>query len=381
MFAGLLFTYGLVSVFVSVNAIRRPTLQTRAFPPLWLPAMIVGELPVAVLIIRLVVTGFLVAVGGLRHPLGWLGLFGVILAQALLIPQFARTSRALEAIGPEPDPPRGLAETMLGRPALPPQVEVVEHIPYHEDLTLDLYRVPGADDGRPALLFLHGGSWSAGDPHRQARPMMHRLAEEGWLVATIRYPLSPAATFPDHLVGVKRAIAWARNEGWRLGIDPDRIAIAGGSAGAHLAALAALTANRPELQPGFEHVDTGLSACVGLYGVYDFLNRNRTRWDWPVIPLRVMKSTAASNPEGYRLASPLDQVGDHAPPFLVIHGSHDSLVPPAEARAFVEALERVSQAPVVYHEVTGAQHAFDAVSSPRSRAVAALIAGFLKKVT
>jgi dipeptidyl aminopeptidase/acylaminoacyl peptidase len=114
--------------------------------------------------------------------------------------------------------------------------------------------------------------------------------------------------------------------------------------------------------------------------VFDFFNRNNTRWDWPLIPNQVMKARPEEDPERYRLASPIDQVGEHAPPFLVVHGSNDSLVPPPEARQFVTALEAVSDNTVEYLEVPGGQHAFDAVASPRTRAVVTRITSFLERV-
>jgi acetyl esterase/lipase len=92
-----------------------------------------------------------------------------------------------------------------------------------------------------------------------------------------------------------------------------------------------------------------------------------------------MKADPVRDVDAFKAASPIDLVGADAPPFLVIHGSHDSLVPPTEARVFVDALRTGSQTTVQYLEVEGAQHAFDAVNSPRSRRVAGAAADFLSR--
>ena len=121
-------------------------------------------------------------------------------------------------------------------------------------------------------------------------PLLHRLASNGWVCVSASYPLVPAATFPDQLVALKQAVNWMRTAGAAYGIDPAFIAVTGGSAGGHLASLVALTGNRVEYQPGFENADTSVQAAVPVYGIYDFLNRNRTRDDWPIIPRGVMKA-------------------------------------------------------------------------------------------
>ena len=168
-------------------------------------------------------------------------------------------------------------------------------------------------------------------------------------------------------VAIKQAIAWTREHIADYGGDPSFIAITGGSAGGHLAALAALTAGDAEWQPGFEAADTSVQACVPFYGVYDLANtlgtragRDRLRF---FLARTFFKST---DPAVAESATPLLKVGADAPPFFVIHGAHDSLVPVAEARAFVERLRAVSRQPVVYAELPGAQHAFDVFHSIRS---------------
>ena len=91
-------------------------------------------------------------------------------------------------------------------------------------------------------------------------PLMYHLAARGWVCVAANYRLSPRATFPDHLIDVKRALAWIKRHGAEYGADPDFVVVTGGSAGGHLAALVALTANDPEYQPGFEDVDTTVQA-------------------------------------------------------------------------------------------------------------------------
>jgi acetyl esterase/lipase len=185
----------------------------------------------------------------------------------------------------------------------------------------------------------------------------------------MNYRLSPRSRFPDHLVDVKRAMAWVRDHAAEYGADPTFVAVTGGSAGGHLAALMALTQNEPEYQPGFEDVDTSVQAAVPFYGVYDFAAHTGTR---PALQRRqfldkyVMQAEAATSDEEYAKASPLLRVRSDAPPFFVVHGAHDTLVPVAEAREFVRRLRDVSKQPAAYTELPGTQHAFDIFPSIRS---------------
>ena len=257
-------------------------------------------------------------------------------------------------------------------------VERLRNRVYHRDgdvtLKVDVYRARAAADGaapsrRPALVFVHGGAWMVGFKAFQGLPMMQHLAALGWVCFSISYRLSPRATFPDHLVDVKRAIAWVRAHADELGCDPGFIAISGNSAGGHLASLASLTPNEPSLQPGFADADTSIAACLSFYGIYDFSNRFshwHNRGLQALLERYVMKARLAEAPERFDAASPLAHIGPHAPPFLVVHGDCDSIVPVAEARAFVAALRSRSAAPCVYIEVPGAQHAFEVFPSLRT---------------
>ena len=109
------------------------------------------------------------------------------------------------------------------------------------------------------LLQVHGGGWTIGNKDQQGIPLMQHLAAKGWVCVAINYRLAPRDPFPAQIIDVKRAIAWIRENIAEYGGDPDYIAITGGSAGGHLTALAALTPNDPEWQPGFEDADTSVA--------------------------------------------------------------------------------------------------------------------------
>jgi acetyl esterase/lipase len=254
-------------------------------------------------------------------------------------------------------------------------------------LRLDIYRPAGDDPDddliQPAVIQVHGGGWLAGSRFEQGIPLLNHMAAIGWVGFNVDYRLSPEATFPDHVVDVKRAIAWVRENAEELGIDPEMICLTGGSAGGHLTALAALTPGDPDFQPGFEEADTSVAAAVPFYGVFDLTDANG--FYYPelrsyVFEKIVFKRPYAEAEEVYRAASPTLRVHPEAPPFLVIHGERDTLVPARDARHFVEELRKVSREPVRYVELPGAEHAFDIWPSERTARISEGIGRFLTAV-
>jgi acetyl esterase/lipase len=224
------------------------------------------------------------------------------------------------------------------------------------------------DGAAPVLVQVHGGAWVMGQKEGQAHPLMAHLAERGWVCVTINYRLSPKATWPDHIVDVKRALAWTKANIGRFGGDPGTVAITGGSAGGHLSSLAAVTPGVTAFQPGFEDADTSVVAAVPFYGVYDFTGGDgaATRGLEQLLADRVFKTTLADDRASWELASPIHHVGPDAPPMFVIHGTNDTIVPVEQARSFVSLLREQSRQAVVYAELPRAQHAFDIVPSVRT---------------
>jgi acetyl esterase/lipase len=235
-------------------------------------------------------------------------------------------------------------------------VERVANISYGDagaENLLDVYRHRSRPSGGPTLVYLHGGGFVRGRKNREARPLLYRLTSQRWVCVSANYRLSPAAAFPDHLVDVKKVIAWVREHGHEYGADPAVVFVAGSSAGGHLAATAALTPNDPAFQPGFEAADTSVTAAICLYGYYGHVN------------------TTAGLP-----SSPVAYVRADAPPFFVAHGDQDTFVPVQGARLFVERLRSSSSTPVVYAELPGAQHSFDLFHSIRFEKVVDAIEAF-----
>jgi acetyl esterase/lipase len=373
---------GLIALVLAVNAYL-PRRDSVLVAPSFFAGWYSIELAPHLLVVEIAVTAYLVAAGGLSGPLGPLGRIGLaasalgIAGAVTMIVQSGRTAATLRESGIEMDPcphrfPWGY---LIAPPAvLIPRrgVRVIRGVRFDEHLKLNVFQPERPGTLRPGIMQIHGGAWVIGGKDEQGLPLLNHLAAAGWVGLNIEYRLSPKATWPDHLIDVKRAIAWYREHAAAYGADPDFLVVTGGSAGGHLTAMAALTAGDEEYQPGFEDADTSVRAAVPFYGAYDLLGDGRQRdprsllW---ILERLFMKRRRDEDPEAYVKASPINRVRPEAPPFLVIHGDADSLLPVDGARRFVARLREVSEAAVVYVELKGAQHAFDIFPSYRTARV------------
>ena len=388
-----LLVFSLVMLAAVLNGVR-PARMTLVLLPSFFSAWLTVELAPQLIVLTVLVTACLATVGAVEGTAGWLGLLLAVVdlaGLAFLVAQSSRAAAVADAAfadWPEAGETEPHRTTWLRRFFVPmafshPDVERVVDLPYADVSRrnrLDVYHRKDRPAGCPTLLQVHGGGWVIGDKREQGRPLMLHLAARGWVCFAPNYRLSPKATWPDHLVDVKRALAWVREHGHEYGADPGFLVITGGSAGGQLAALCGLTANDPAYQPGFEEADTSVQGCVPYYGVYDLAGETGTKAarlrSSRLLAKLVMKST---DPAVYESASPLAQVRD-APPFLVVHGRNDTLVPVQEARLLVERLRAVSSSPVLYLELPGTQHAFDVFPSIRSDHVVRAVARFCELV-
>jgi acetyl esterase/lipase len=254
----------------------------------------------------------------------------------------------------------------------------------HPSQLLDVWRPKELPvEPAPVMIFVPGGAWIHGGRQLQGYALMSHLAQQGWVCLSVNYRVAPHHRWPRHITDVKTAIAWARANVDRFGGDRDFVAIAGCSAGGHLSALAGLTPNDPEMQADLpEGSDTSVDAVVGIYGRYDWEDRStpeRARFV-DFLERVVVKRKIDRHPEIFRKASPIAQVHPDAPPFLVIHGSGDSVIPVAQARSFVERLRAVSRSVVSYIELPGAGHGFDMTDGARTGSAATAIGLFLNQI-
>ncbi|KAF9574517.1 hypothetical protein EC968_006322 [Mortierella alpina] len=241
------------------------------------------------------------------------------------------------------------------------------------DMTLDIYRpntVQGGDE-RPVLFYLHGGGWTSGSK-QLVGPLLTEMIFHEWIVVSVNYRLNPKCGFPAQLIDSKRALRWVKEDIRAFGGNPANIVVAGDSAGGHIAALIALTANQADFQPGFESVDTSVQGCLGLSPVLDLVDlRNysnhdaRTRFIKEVAK-RDGSSQSAENLKFLTEHSPTFRIQERGVPFLIIHGDTDTLVPVQHSRAFVNEFRTTCTAPIHYLEVPGGHHCFHLISSPRS---------------
>ncbi len=253
----------------------------------------------------------------------------------------------------------------------------------HPAQLLDVWRLPDLPPDAPVLLFVPGGAWVQGSRILQGHTLLHHLVKQGWVCLTMDYRVSPVHRWPRHIADVNAAIAWARANVDKFGGDRNFIAIAGCSAGGHLAVLAGLTpgdtAFRGELT---DDADTSVDAVVGIYGRYDWQDRSTpTRRNFQSFLERVVVGRRQSrHPEIFSAASPLARIHEDAPPFFLIHGEQDTIIPVHEARTFHEQLRSVSRNPVEYSEIPCAGHAFDLVDSSHARRCAVEVSRFLNDV-
>jgi acetyl esterase/lipase len=374
------------NAFVPVR--RVPVLFMPSFFGSWLTA----ELAIHHVFWQAIASLVFVELGALAAWPGWAGLiltFGSWLGLLVLFADGSRARKTFDTALEGVEAPRETLRVPRRSVVLPFSkrrrgIKVTRDIVYRRvaGTVLKLDVVAPATDGanRPAIMQIHGGSWIMGDKREQGWPLLSHLAANGWVCFNLNYRLSPGATFPDHLVDLKAGLAWIREHADQWGIDPNFIAVTGGSAGGHLAALMGLTANDPEYQPGFEDADTSLQAAVPIYGVYDFTSRlgtNRLPFWYRRLERQIMKAFREDEPEKFRRASPIDQIHENAPPFFVIHGDRDTLAPVEEARYFANQLRDASAAPVLYAELKGAQHAFDLFCSPRTSHMLVAVLRFL----
>ncbi len=223
-------------------------------------------------------------------------------------------------------------------------------------LKLDL-ALPANEEGPfPGLIFIHGGGWASGK--RQIYHLYtYHFARQGYAAATISYRLSGQAQFPAAVQDVKCAVRWMRANAAVYHIDPDRIALIGGSAGGHLALMAGYTAGDLEFEGegGNPGVSSAVQAVVNFYGPYD-LTAEIARDSKEV--LEFLGASWDENPALYFQASPMHYLNAGDPPTLIFHGTIDDVVPIEQSERLAARLDELG-IPCVFEAFEGWPHTMD----------------------
>ncbi|MBI1346529.1 alpha/beta hydrolase fold domain-containing protein [bacterium] len=238
---------------------------------------------------------------------------------------------------------------------IPAGVDLIPDLLYAERagraLHLDLYRPQATAERLPVVVYIHGGGWRSGS---KQQPPIVELAAEGYALVSIEYRLSDEAVFPAQLDDCREALRWLRTHADEWSLDPDRIGVCGFSSGGHLAAL--LGVNSP--QDPHEAALTRVQAVADFFGPTDLLTLSRDNTDNEgrftvdvFSPEALLLGTSPqSDPERARSASPMSYVeaGRQYPPFYILHGHADNVVPWRQSYRFALALRKCG-ADVTYH--------------------------------
>ncbi|MEZ7974778.1 MAG: alpha/beta hydrolase [SAR324 cluster bacterium] len=246
-----------------------------------------------------------------------------------------------------------------------PRIEIIRDQIFHQEaefqLKLDIYRPRNTKKKHPGILQIHGGAWITGSK-RQASFLMASMAALGWTCFSVSYRFSPDIIFPEHLIDIKRALCWIRNNAEEHGLDPDFIIATGGSSGGHLASMTALTQNQPEFQPGFEKADTSIQGCVPIYGVFNFTDPFDEKTQFPA-KARLMEmlcgGTPETQPDRYQQITPANWISAKTPPFLLIQGETDALISTIDTQGFWDALQTQKVPNSAFLRLPLVEHAFD----------------------
>jgi len=265
----------------------------------------------------------------------------------------------------------GLCGSVLGVPSASPGVRVEKDIPYvsggDSSQRLDLYLPePPPDKPLPLIVWIHGGGWRSGS--KTGCPAI-RWVTNGYAAASVEYRFSQKAVFPAQLQDCQAAIRWLRANAGKYHLDPNHIGVWGASAGGHLAALVGTCGGKRVFAPigGNEDQSDQVQAVCDMYGPANFSTvvqqaaddekniKNIFKFNTPDDPYSCLIGAPLSDKPKADAVSPVHYVSRDTPPFLILHGTRDALVPFAQSLELATAL-RENGVPVLLQKFPGAGH-------------------------
>jgi acetyl esterase/lipase len=250
-------------------------------------------------------------------------------------------------------------------------------LPGFRPMAIDIYLPPKKGGPKPLIIYIHGGGWVAGHTRHSGAlsnfpAVLAKLSSEGFVVASLEYRLSGEAPFPAQLQDARAAIRFLKTNAAKYGIEQARVGVWGGSAGGHLAALAALSCGDTSIDPAVAPQGSEcVQAAVTWYGVFDFapmLSRQANNGGLNVAENALLRCTPATcSQAAVKAASPVSYIDAKDPPFLLIHGDKDVVVPIAQS-VDAEATMKAAGMLVESIYITGVDHSFIGATAVDTRA-------------
>jgi acetyl esterase/lipase len=264
-----------------------------------------------------------------------------------------------------------VGSSALAQRRLPDSVEVLRDVQFgmggQTALKLDILRpkTPPAKP-MPVIVFIHGGGWQAGD-RRAGAPLLAPFAERGYFCATIDYRLSGEAIFPAQIEDCKCAIRFLRAKAKEYKLDPNRIGVWGSSAGGHLVALLGTSGGEKSLEGkgGYEKESSRVQAVCDWFGPADFNVSANANWNAPTPVSKLLGGSMSEKKELAAKASPVTYATKDDPPFLIMHGDEDRVVPLKQSELMHAALKKAG-VESTFQVVKGKGHGFRGPDVERS---------------
>lgn len=256
----------------------------------------------------------------------------------------------------------GLESLINKTPSVPENVEEIKNIEYKningKSLQMDIYQPKGMTKPAPMLVFIHGGGWKGGNRADYLVYLTH-FASLGYVTATVSYRFVKEAPYPACVEDILDAVQFIFQNSDKYNYDPDRICLIGGSAGSHLAMLAAYGWKKKGATDSLPTVVSKhkIKAVVEIYGPVDFTTEYAR--NHPLITGFLAHSYQEA-PQLYVEASPINYLTKNTPPTLILHGTSDMLVPIDQAEMLKQKLDSLG-VPNVYCPVPGWPHTMDIV--------------------
>jgi acetyl esterase/lipase len=250
-------------------------------------------------------------------------------------------------------------------------------------MKLDIYKPAEITGLLPVIVYIHGGGWMMGDKEgKTGRKPPTEIVEEGYILVSIDYRLSHEATFPAQIHDCKAAIRWLRAHAEEYSIDPERIGARGGSAGGHLAALLGTSAGICDLEGdgGNPQYSSAVQAVCDFFGPTDLIRMSEMKGELnkESPESKVIGGPLLENADKVAQANPITHITTDSPPFLIVHGANDAVVPPDQSQILYDALVK-ADVETELHIIPEAGHGFEGASSEQTDEINRMVVDFFNR--